>query len=267
MAVTDDQLELLEAYIEGELDEPQAVALQTRLEANAELTAALHSLQDQRQLRMHLFESLEADLPATARIAKYVNKEITRDIVWGERLRIVRYLGAAAACVVFSFFAGWVGRSQLTAPIADRSGPPIVVNAVDLKSTKPADGTSAFSSAVASTITPTVPAVPVKQSTDNSTPRFSPRDMQALTLNAPPTFDNSGLGVDQTPIVPRIGTPNLVGTHQPGGYQVALTDNAGHIVAVQHFETLEEARDFQQDVSRWQQHIQNVDAVIVKDRF
>ena len=54
MSVTDDQLELLEAYIDGELAEAQAVALQTQLHANSELTAALQSLREQRQTRVQI---------------------------------------------------------------------------------------------------------------------------------------------------------------------------------------------------------------------
>jgi hypothetical protein len=61
------------------------------------------------------------------------------------------------------------------------------------------------------------------------------------------------------------------GTRRPGGYQVALTDALGRVVAVQHFDTLEEAREFSEDVSHLQhqqQQIRNVaEPVVYKDQF
>jgi hypothetical protein len=60
------------------------------------------------------------------------------------------------------------------------------------------------------------------------------------------------------------------GTRRAGGYQVALTDALGHVVAVQHFDTLEEAREFTEDVSRWQhqqQQIRGAEPVDYKDQF
>jgi anti-sigma factor RsiW len=66
---------------------------------------------------------------------------------------------------------------------------------------------------------------------------------------------------------------------QPGGakveaivtYQVALTDEAGHVTAVQNFDSLEQAQNFARDVSRWQDRHADLQTrgkpVVVADRF
>jgi anti-sigma factor RsiW len=53
-------------------------------------------------------------------------------------------------------------------------------------------------------------------------------------------------------------------------YQVALTDENGHVTAVQNFESLEKAREFANDLGRWQerQHqMRDGAAVVVADKF
>ena len=45
---------------------------------------------------------------------------------------------------------------------------------------------------------------------------------------------------------------------EPYVYQVALTDEAGNITAVQKFDSLDEARNFAADVGRWQAHQQEL---------
>lgn len=53
-------------------------------------------------------------------------------------------------------------------------------------------------------------------------------------------------------------------------YQVALTDEAGRVTAVQNFDSLEQAREFSQDLGQWQERqrqLQDGAAVVVADRF
>lgn len=53
-------------------------------------------------------------------------------------------------------------------------------------------------------------------------------------------------------------------------YQVALTDEAGRVTAVQNFDSLEKAREFSQDLGQWQERrrqMQDGAAVVVADRF
>ena len=53
-------------------------------------------------------------------------------------------------------------------------------------------------------------------------------------------------------------------------YQVALTDGAGKVTAVQNFDSLEKAREFSQDLGQWQERqrqMQEGAAIVVADRF
>ena len=54
------------------------------------------------------------------------------------------------------------------------------------------------------------------------------------------------------------------------GYQVALTDEAGRVDAVQTFDSLDKAREFTRDVGQWQERqrqFRDGAAVVVADRF
>ena len=54
------------------------------------------------------------------------------------------------------------------------------------------------------------------------------------------------------------------------GFQVALADEAGNVLAVQRFARLEEAQEFAADLGRWQvrqQEVQQGDLVLVADQF
>ena len=41
-------------------------------------------------------------------------------------------------------------------------------------------------------------------------------------------------------------------------YQVAITDDAGGVIAVQKFESLEQATEFSEDLQRWQERQEGV---------
>lgn len=54
------------------------------------------------------------------------------------------------------------------------------------------------------------------------------------------------------------------------GYQVQITDDAGRVVAVQKFTSLEQAREFTDDMTKWQlrqQQLQQGQVVLVGDTF
>jgi len=55
-----------------------------------------------------------------------------------------------------------------------------------------------------------------------------------------------------------------------GGFNVQITDDAGRVLAVQHFDTLNEAREFSNDLSRWQarqRRMRNGDIRLIGDDF
>jgi hypothetical protein len=221
MPLSESDIELLEAHLDGELSSAQDAVLRNRLSSDQELANQLIALRADRTVRVEVFESFEPNDLAVKNLVLGVRKQITREAVRGDRLRILRYIGSAAAVVVFSFTAGWIGKARVaTQPsLGDQSAPMVASNGGNT-------GSMDFSG-----------------------------DQNA----GPPTLISNNLG-----------RTLQNGTRRAGGYQVALTDALGHVVAVQHFDTLEEAREFTEDVSRWQhqqQQIRGAEPVDYKDQF
>jgi anti-sigma factor RsiW len=114
MPILANDLESLETYLDGALSDGEAEALRQRLSTDADLSAALKELRLQRATRQAVWASLEPD-PATA---ERFNWRIRGAIADQERAcesnpwRFGRIGSVAAACIVFGFFAGWMGRGN-----------------------------------------------------------------------------------------------------------------------------------------------------------
>jgi hypothetical protein len=112
VAVNDEDLELLEAYLDGECDDEQIQSLRARVSAEPALAQALEQFRAERQMRQQLFKACEPDditveaLNRAVRIAAH--SEALRETVWAGRTRRLRVMSAAAACILFGFFGGWV---------------------------------------------------------------------------------------------------------------------------------------------------------------
>ena len=171
-----DDLDLLEAHLDGALAPDDAEALARRLGREPALAAALERVRETRAVRRAVWASYEpqaghAERLTTAFVAAGKREERIR-----RAARLARRATAAAAVVLLAFAGGWVARGRL----AD-------------------EGASV--------------ARPV--STDDH------------------AFDSSGAGDGPS-------------------FPVALTDEDGNIVAVQHFDDPDRAREFAEDVGRWQ---------------
>jgi anti-sigma factor RsiW len=222
MSISDPDIELLEAHLDGELSATADDALRHRLESDHELASELIALRAARSVRTQLFDSLEPDDLTLGRLITGVRKQITKETihgpdVWGDRLRILRYISSAAAVIMISFTAGWLGRSHTTG--VDQAAPSAetVAKRDDANSNDPSANAPIVATDVMNKIAP-------KQAAQN-----------------------------------------------PAGYQVNLTDAFGHVIAVQHFNTLDEAREFSEDVTHWQRQQQQqtpvAEPVVYKDQF
>jgi anti-sigma factor RsiW len=183
MAVSETDLELLDAYLDDALEPHDSEALRSRLATEADLQAAMHQLRAERSVRQSLFTSLEPDDAQVEVFVSRVCERMDRRRQFTGILRPLRYLGGAAACVAIGFFA-----RGLFSPGADHAGP-------------------------------RQPGVQVEQ----------------------------------------------VAT-----FQVTLRDEAGRVVAVQRFDSIEKAREFATDLSRWQSRTERVASgrvVLTADRF
>jgi anti-sigma factor RsiW len=108
MPISEQDLELLEAYLDGELPMAEAELLWRRLSSDKELSAELDELRAARAIRQAVWEAMEPNVMAASAVAKRVDKAIrTRRVLETSR----RWLGVAvavAACVLVGFRIGWV---------------------------------------------------------------------------------------------------------------------------------------------------------------
>ena len=125
MALTDDDLELLETYLDGELSAGEAAALRERVSASAELAGGLEMLRAERATRAQAWRTFE---PSTLEVDR-LNDRLERTIgdvplhpVWDRVIRIGRVVTAAAACLVMGIAIGRIG-NQPGPIIAPGGGP------------------------------------------------------------------------------------------------------------------------------------------------
>lgn len=200
--MTESDVEILEMYLDDALSDQDLAAVAKRLADEPVMAAELERLRGERDLRRQLFASMEPTDAAVERLLGRVDESIRRRTWWERQLKWGRWATAAAACVVFGFTAGYLGRS--TSP---QQGTGIAVN----------------------------PTAPVEQVADSG----------------------------------EHGQINFVG-RVAGPAQVQLTDDSGKVVAVQHFESMDKAKEFANDIQAWQerqQQMRNGNVIMTGGKF
>jgi hypothetical protein len=163
--VSDEDLEVLENYLDGALAPREVERVTRRLSVDPDWADALDRLRAERAVRQAVWQSIEPDVPAAhaaGRAAAAAAVRADRSFRFARRLR--RASGVAAGLLV-AFAGGWLARGRLPSPAAVPSNPAAATE-----------------------------------------------------------------------------------------FQVALTDDGGNIIAVQHFSDPRQARQFAEDVGRWQSH-------------
>jgi hypothetical protein len=105
MAVSENDLEQLDAYLDDALDPREADALRGRLSGDGDLVAAMDQLRSERDLRRALFASFEPDDARVDALVSRVRADVRRRRRFAGLARPLRYAAAAAACVAVGFFA------------------------------------------------------------------------------------------------------------------------------------------------------------------
>jgi hypothetical protein len=113
MAVTDQELELMEQWLDGELPEGQAEALRARISGEPELAQVVDRLRGDRKMRAAIFSALEPANHDVDALINNVRRAVRKEEVWGSRMRILRNVSGVAAALAMVFFAGWISRSKL----------------------------------------------------------------------------------------------------------------------------------------------------------
>src|SRR5438445_11117719 len=100
MSVSDDQLELLEAYIDGELPAAEEDALRRRLESEPALASGLDSLRQEHDIRAAVWTSFEPGAAVVDRLILRIQAAVDRHNAWAYRIARYRIPLAAAACIL-----------------------------------------------------------------------------------------------------------------------------------------------------------------------
>jgi hypothetical protein len=200
MAVSENDLELLETYLDDELTAEEGDALRQRFASEPALAAAMDELRHDREIRQMAFGTMEPSerqaLAATNTIVRSLRQEATREVARAGRMRVLRQVTAAAACIAIGVLVGWFSHSGAEIPS-----------------------------------------------------NVAPGESASLVSNNSLRGSSAGDG---------------------GGFNVQITDDAGRVLAVQHFDTLNEAREFSNDLSRWQarqRRMRNGDIRLIGDDF
>ena len=113
MAVTDQDLELMEQWLDGELPEGQTEALRARISSEPEMGQVLDRLRGDRHMRSQIFAALEPTNHDVDALINNVRGAVRKEEVWAWRYRALRQVSGIAAAVAMVFTAGWISRSKL----------------------------------------------------------------------------------------------------------------------------------------------------------
>lgn len=119
MAVNENDLELLHAYLDGELPTAECEGLWRRLASERELQAELDQLRADCSIRAMAWNSLEPDERSVIGVEANLMRAIRREDIMGWVFNGLRIVASAAALIIFGFTIGWLGRDRMYAtPIA-----------------------------------------------------------------------------------------------------------------------------------------------------
>jgi anti-sigma factor RsiW len=138
MTILENDIELLEEYLDGTLDAAAQTMLRTRLAADQQLADALAQLQSQRAIRQAAFKAMEPDDATVQRLMWRVrgatlDQQRTAALqprrhfsFLGNQWRIASMGSAAAACMFLGFTFGRLGHSNTAAPNGSGVGTSVV---------------------------------------------------------------------------------------------------------------------------------------------
>ena len=112
--VSEQDLEQLEAYVDGELSTTEEDALRARLAAEPILAEAMRRVRADRDIRMAVWKACEPSEASVARLITKVDAAVDRNTNWSYKLRALRRVSAAAACIVLGVLIGRAGNDGST---------------------------------------------------------------------------------------------------------------------------------------------------------
>src|SRR6476661_5708872 len=110
--MTDQDLELLDAYLDGGLSKEEMRAVEARLLSEAGMADELSRQREARQVRAQVWQSMEPSEREVDHFMQRIEKALERRGRFSLVLNNLRVISAAAACILLGFVTGWMGRSQ-----------------------------------------------------------------------------------------------------------------------------------------------------------
>jgi anti-sigma factor RsiW len=114
--VTEQDLEQLEAYVDGELTTTDEDALRARLQAEPILAEAMRRVRADRDIRLAVWKGYEPNEASVARLVAKVDAAVDRNTNWSYKLSNLKRVSAAAACIVLGVLIGRVGNQGAVMP-------------------------------------------------------------------------------------------------------------------------------------------------------
>jgi membrane-associated protease RseP (regulator of RpoE activity) len=110
--VSEQDLDLLEEYLDGELGAQDVERVNVRLAEEPAFAAALSEIREQRGVRQALWLQLEPTEQHARQFASSTIREARKQDTWQRMARYTRFGSVAAACVLVGIFVGWLGRDR-----------------------------------------------------------------------------------------------------------------------------------------------------------
>lgn len=111
-AVSEQDLELLEEYLDGALAPEDAARVEARLSDESEFADVLEGLRAERAIRSAAWTSLEPTPVQAKAFAAKVRTAARRQDLWSRVGHVARFGTAAAACLLVGIFIGWAGQDR-----------------------------------------------------------------------------------------------------------------------------------------------------------
>jgi hypothetical protein len=121
----ENDLEILETWLDGELPDEQVEQLRRRIADEPELAQAIDQLRGERQLRSQCWQTFESSNADVETLIASVRRNVQREEMWNFRLGTLRRFSGIAASITVVFMAGWLAHSRLhvASPDAFSSSP------------------------------------------------------------------------------------------------------------------------------------------------
>jgi anti-sigma factor RsiW len=121
--VSDEDLELLENYLDGALPPGEAERVSRRLALDPVWARALEQLRAERAVRHEAWRSMEPDAETADAAGRAAVDNALHADRWARASRLARRASAVAAGLLIAFAGGWVARGRAPAPAAPTSPP------------------------------------------------------------------------------------------------------------------------------------------------